>query len=207
MTKFERPTRVWINVPSALNPGHKYHGRTGIAYTDSSGITCVYFEKGPVTSMLFDPLYLSSVNSHTDVFQVNSECSIDNDNDPDRRFVNYYECACGKTWNRERSCVCVDRCPVCDKEIEPCQSEDTVLPDSLRERMLSNKAAHDAAHIKEEELFYEFLKAVGLDRALIITSNAQKEQVKRTLRSYIPNDSITKMLWFTNAIRIDGEEK
>lgn len=39
------------------------------------------------------------------------------------RFLNHYR-HCGEEWSEEWSCMCNDRCPVCNKEIEPYESED-----------------------------------------------------------------------------------
>lgn len=38
-------------------------------------------------------------------------------------YINHYECDCGYTWQDEWSCMCNDRCPECNKEIEPYQSD------------------------------------------------------------------------------------
>lgn len=44
--------------------------------------------------------------------------------DPDR-FLNHYHCPCGgEAWSDVSPSVNNDRCPVCDAEIEPCESED-----------------------------------------------------------------------------------
>jgi len=34
-------------------------------------------------------------------------------------YEKYYECPCGCTWHDTHDCLCNDRCPKCDKEIEP----------------------------------------------------------------------------------------
>jgi hypothetical protein len=39
------------------------------------------------------------------------------------RFINHYE-HCGVLWNDESDSMNNDRCPECDKEIEPFESED-----------------------------------------------------------------------------------
>ncbi|MDK9702506.1 MAG: hypothetical protein OEL20_05155 [Sulfuritalea sp.] len=39
-------------------------------------------------------------------------------------FLNHYGCPCGTKWVDEWSCQCNDRCPSCNKEIEPSESED-----------------------------------------------------------------------------------
>lgn len=41
------------------------------------------------------------------------------------QFVNYYQCPDdGKKWVMTWSCMCNDRCPQCNHEIEPYKSED-----------------------------------------------------------------------------------
>lgn len=40
------------------------------------------------------------------------------------RFVNYYRCPCGCEWSDESASTNNDRCPSCDDEIEPYESED-----------------------------------------------------------------------------------
>jgi len=39
-------------------------------------------------------------------------------------FINYYCCPCGERWVDSWSCTCNDRCPACNKEIEPYHSDD-----------------------------------------------------------------------------------
>jgi hypothetical protein len=39
-------------------------------------------------------------------------------------YVNSYECPCGETWEDRSECTNNDRCPSCNKEIEPYQSGD-----------------------------------------------------------------------------------
>ena len=41
------------------------------------------------------------------------------------RYVNHYHCTCGAEWSDEWCCACNDRCPVCDMEIEPHDSDET----------------------------------------------------------------------------------
>lgn len=41
-----------------------------------------------------------------------------------RWFLNHYHCPCGEEWDDEHSCTCNDRCPKCNAEIEPFDSED-----------------------------------------------------------------------------------
>lgn len=38
-------------------------------------------------------------------------------------FINRYHCLCGVEWQDEWSCACNDKCPACNKEIEPYESE------------------------------------------------------------------------------------
>lgn len=37
--------------------------------------------------------------------------------------LNYYKCPCGEEWQDNWTCACNDRCPKCNKEIEPYASE------------------------------------------------------------------------------------
>jgi hypothetical protein len=39
-------------------------------------------------------------------------------------YTNYYKCPCGEEWEDQWSCMCNDRCPSCNKEIEPYDSRD-----------------------------------------------------------------------------------
>lgn len=47
----------------------------------------------------------------------------------DLRFTNHYRCECGAEWSDEWSCMCNDRCPECDSETEPHESEDNEMED------------------------------------------------------------------------------
>lgn len=38
-------------------------------------------------------------------------------------FRNHYRCPCGETWTDVWSCQCNDKCPSCNKEIEPYKSK------------------------------------------------------------------------------------
>jgi hypothetical protein len=49
------------------------------------------------------------------------------------RYINHYECPCGEQWIDEWDCACNDKCPACNKEIEPHHSEDTYESMSLAE--------------------------------------------------------------------------
>lgn len=49
-------------------------------------------------------------------------------------FINHYHCAdCNETWISEWSSTCNDKCPQCNKEIEPENSDDTPLAKRLEE--------------------------------------------------------------------------
>ena len=37
-------------------------------------------------------------------------------------YANHYRCECGEVWMDIWSCMCNDRCPKCDTEIEPYKS-------------------------------------------------------------------------------------
>lgn len=44
-----------------------------------------------------------------------------------KKYRNYYRCTCGEEWHDEWSCMCNDRCPACNLEIEPHDSEELCL--------------------------------------------------------------------------------
>jgi hypothetical protein len=53
----------------------------------------------------------------------------DEDQDEEIRFINHYRCPDdGTEWSDEWSCTCNDKCPTCNKEIEPYESEDIDPP-------------------------------------------------------------------------------
>jgi hypothetical protein len=68
------------------------------------------------------------------------------------RYLNFYrhdDCPedSGVEWEDRWSCACNDRCPACDREVEPYKSEDSregIAQDSSRDA-LSDRAAHPAA--------------------------------------------------------------
>ena len=41
----------------------------------------------------------------------------------DKVYINYYQ-HCGIEWEETADCMCNDRCPICNKEIEPGDSEE-----------------------------------------------------------------------------------
>ena len=52
-------------------------------------------------------------------------------------FRKHYTCPCGTAWWDEHDCLCNDRCPTCDAEIEPDDYEEKDAPpptSSLRAR-------------------------------------------------------------------------
>lgn len=55
-------------------------------------------------------------------------------------FTNYYLCPCGHEWNDQWDCACDDKCPVCNKEIEPFLSDDGSLSPQELEAALTAKA-------------------------------------------------------------------
>lgn len=56
-------------------------------------------------------------------------------------WTNHYLCPCGEEWSDEHDATCNDRCPVCDKEIEPFISDDGSITeqqiDAAREAILA----------------------------------------------------------------------
>lgn len=61
-----------------------------------------------------------------DAAPVSTETAGDDEDNPfnQNRFTNYYECDCGTEWQDNWSCECNDRCPQCNREIEPYKSEE-----------------------------------------------------------------------------------
>jgi hypothetical protein len=43
------------------------------------------------------------------------------------KFRNYYKCVCGEEWDSTWSCMCNERCHVCEREITPISSEELCL--------------------------------------------------------------------------------
>jgi hypothetical protein len=42
-------------------------------------------------------------------------------------YLNYYKCVrCGECWRDEWDCMCDDRCPVCNLEMTPYESDDLI---------------------------------------------------------------------------------
>lgn len=57
------------------------------------------------------------------------------------KFINFYQCShCGTTWNEKSNYTCNDRCPKCDTENSPYESQD-VLKKS-KERFFLIKYTH-----------------------------------------------------------------
>lgn len=59
---FSRPSRVWINCPSTLQPYHHLHGKRAIVVPeqgDSNRIVTIWFTEGPTHSTRIETLYLS----------------------------------------------------------------------------------------------------------------------------------------------------
>jgi hypothetical protein len=51
----------------------------------------------------------------------------DEGGEPTTRYLNHYRCVCGHEWTDEWDCMCNDRCPKCDTEIEPYQSDELAV--------------------------------------------------------------------------------
>lgn len=43
------------------------------------------------------------------------------------KFRNYYQCPCGEEWDSTWSCMCNEKCPECNREIECYDSEELCL--------------------------------------------------------------------------------
>ncbi len=49
------------------------------------------------------------------------------DGSDDKLYLNHYRCIdCDIVWEDEWNCMCNDRCPKCDAEIEPFKSDEIV---------------------------------------------------------------------------------
>lgn len=46
------------------------------------------------------------------------------------KFLNLYKCPCGEEWEDLWDCACNDKCPQCNKEIEPYYSEEINTTDA-----------------------------------------------------------------------------
>ena len=56
----------------------------------------------------------------------------------------YYRCSeCGHEWQDEWDCLCNDRCPKCNAEIEPYDYEDLDEPDLAEQ---GDRPAHPPGH-------------------------------------------------------------
>lgn len=61
---------------------------------------------------------------------IKSVTTIDSSPGPAMRFRNYYECTFDRTkWHDQWTCMCNDRCPTCDSEMEPYFSEELEVVD------------------------------------------------------------------------------
>jgi len=71
------------------------------------------------------------------------------------KFVNHYVCECGHEWEDEWDCACNDRCPACNKEIEPYISDDGSLPEgaveAARTRLLEGRLLETLDHSVAED--------------------------------------------------------
>ena len=64
---FSRPSRVWVNQPSTLQPDYDLHGRVGIAVRDvwddsDSPFVTIYFTEGPVHSRRIHTMSLAEAH-------------------------------------------------------------------------------------------------------------------------------------------------
>ena len=56
--------------------------------------------------------------------------------------LNFYECECGAHWRDEWDCACDDKCPVCNRAVEPYDSieQEGLEYEAYREQMFERKA-------------------------------------------------------------------
>ena len=64
------------------------------------------------------------------------------------QYLNHYRCPCGTEWQDEWDCQCNDKCPMCNKEIEPHHSDILVLDDRYADSIIGDRAEdYDAIEI------------------------------------------------------------
>lgn len=120
LNKFKRPTRVWINQPSGLQPLHKYHGEVVTAWEEPTGDVSIYFNKGDVHSMrVNNPGCLETLNSQSNVFNYST--------------TNKFK-AMGKEESKVGVALVKRACPICVKE------EDAEI---IMNSLLTEKLAND----------------------------------------------------------------
>lgn len=66
---------------------------------------------------LIDEIYMLLADRRDDIVD-----AIKSADDKGATFINKYECVCGERWEDTWDCSCNDRCPSCNKEIEPYES-------------------------------------------------------------------------------------
>lgn len=54
-------------------------------------------------------------------------------------YLNQYQCPCGEAWGDQWDCPCNDKCPACNKEIEPHDSEILDLADRYADTIIGNQ--------------------------------------------------------------------
>ena len=56
------------------------------------------------------------------------------EDDQPRWYIKHYTCECGCSWQDEWNCLCNDKCPECNAEIEPDTWEevDGLTPEEIR---------------------------------------------------------------------------
>lgn len=97
-------------------------------------------------------------------------------------YRNHYRCVCGHEWTDEWDCMCNDRCPKCDTEIEPYQSDD------LGEENLFQKAVNGLTEFYPELKDKTLVASIRTKVSTPDTGNHQadyenvRDQVERLVR-------------------------
>lgn len=64
------------------------------------------------------------------------------------QYLNHYRCPCGTEWDDQWNCMCNDKCPKCNKEIEPHQSDVLVLDEHQHDSIIGDHGTEtDRVHL------------------------------------------------------------
>jgi DnaJ-class molecular chaperone len=69
-------------------------------------------------------LFRDSGNASEPCPECNGTGYVSDSEEEDKYLMTYFCLDCDETWTMEHSCACNDRCPNCNKEIEPTDVED-----------------------------------------------------------------------------------
>lgn len=109
-----------------------FHGQQGIEEIDDFEIT-VHLESGKVISEEDDAPDTNFSAGASDCEKLNADelpqTLLALASDEPQQWANFYLCSCGEEWVDRWDCCCNDRCPQCNKEVEPYISDDGSLTD------------------------------------------------------------------------------